>query len=148
MIAERSEPSINLLYMLKMAGAFGASVWVAVPIPIQTLFILTALDYASGYVAARRNRTWDRTVGINGLRSKLLMFLLIWGCHLITGVAKLGLDGGSVVALAMCVNEFTSIIDNCDAAGVRVPPIVLEIATRARQVTGGRRKKRAKGASA
>lgn len=99
---------------------------ITLPVAIKFLLLFMALDYLSGVIAGFRSKQLSSDVGFHGLQKKALVIILVATAHLITHATEIGYDLGSAVAIAYTVNEFMSIIENCNRAGVWIPGILLE----------------------
>lgn len=132
--------TVDVMYLSKWLIGILTSVWISMPITLQALCVLMLMDYASGFAAARVTYTWSKRRGTDGLVIKSLTLMLIFACHYLSKIVQLGFDVGTTVAVAFCVNEFASIVENCNEAGVRVPPVVVDLLSRAKRIGSKRRR--------
>lgn len=126
----------SFLVAAKWIFAFLLSFWVGIPLSVQTLVICMALDFATGMIAAFIRRELASHKGSRGIAKKVLILILVATSHIITEVLKLPFDLGVIVASAYIVNEVISITENCANSGVPVPPALLKVLLKARQITG------------
>ena len=111
-----------------VAGMLGAlaAFWVSIPIAVWYLLLFMGLDYLTGLIAGFANKSLSSDVGLHGLKRKALVLILVGTAHAVTHSLEVGYDLGTAVAIAYCVNEFISIVENCHRAGVWVPGVLLE----------------------
>jgi toxin secretion/phage lysis holin len=126
----------NSPYIIKWGMAVGVSFWTNLSAPMHTLFVLMAVDYVTGGMAAVINGKWNRHDGWTGLVVKGLTITLLMVCKHMVDTAGLKFDASVGLALAFSINEFGSIVRNCADAGVKIPPIVLEVLSKAQNLTG------------
>ena len=96
---------------------------------LQTLLLLMAVDTVSGIIVAvvfkcsektERGRLCSRA-GLQGFFKKgCCLMLIIVGVHLdaLLGTGRLARDA---VIIAFCLNEFTSVLENMGAMGIKLP---------------------------
>jgi toxin secretion/phage lysis holin len=120
----------------KWIAAAVTAVWVGMPVAAQTLAVRIGIDYATGLLNASMKKRLSSEVGWNGLKRKVMTGLLVWGAHYMTQALRLQYDMGSLAAWAFAVSELISITENAAAAGVPIPPPLLEALVKARHVTG------------
>lgn len=99
--------------------------WSGMPMVIQALVSLTLLDVVSGVGKAIVNNTIWSAIAYRGAVRKSLGFVLIaagWVAY-----TKLGIPVPLhlVIAGFFCASELFSIVENCQAAGVKVPEVVI-----------------------
>lgn len=113
-----------------------AAVWVTVPLAIRTLLVLMAFDYVSGLLSAVANRKLCSRLGLRGLAKKIQMLVLVAAAHIISAPLGLGFDLGSAVAIALAINEVISLAENCAETGIPIPPVLSQVLSKAKEVTG------------
>lgn len=99
--------------------------WSGVPLVLQAMVVLTLLDIFSGLGKAFVNRTLSSAVSYRGAVRKSLGFVLVaagWVAHTKLGI-PVPLD--QVIAGFFCASELFSIVENCQAAGVPVPAVLI-----------------------
>jgi toxin secretion/phage lysis holin len=126
----------NLGAAVKWAVAAAIAVWVSIPAAVQALLILMALDYATGLLRAAIAREVSAEVGWRGLQRKTMTTLLVVSAHYLGRTLHLGYDVGTLVASAFGVNEVISITENAATAGLPVPPVLLDVLSKAKHLTG------------
>lgn len=90
---------------------------------IFALVLLLVLDYVTGVAAAFVTKTVSSTIGARGIIRKLAILLLISS----TFIAEFYLNFPAITYPAIifyCINEFISIIENCNRLGIPIPDIV------------------------
>jgi toxin secretion/phage lysis holin len=123
---------------VKWIAAFVAAGWFQMPVLVRTLVMLIVLDYASGVAAAFVRSELTSAKGLRGLVKKSMILLLLLAIHIAENSlgVQLGLQIESVVALAYCVNEIVSLIENCAHAGVPIPAALVEALLKAKKLRG------------
>jgi toxin secretion/phage lysis holin len=124
------------LGVLKWVGALLVSAWILFPTAIRTLFLMSVGDYISGLLMALILRKVSSRVGLDGLLKKAEMLLLVFAVQFFASTAGLPTAFASTIAFAFTVNEFISIVENCAEAGVPIPPALLDVLARMKNVTG------------
>ncbi len=121
-----------------IVGIFaGLTGWLGnLAIPVYVLLACNVIDYATALIAApKRGQEIDSLKGFDGLRKKVLMYLLIamgWLLDVLVNYAaqqvrpdfKQPFVVSIVVALWLAFNEMLSIIENISDAGGPVPPFL------------------------
>ena len=135
-MATDAEVSSGVLVALKWLVAGVVSLWVSVPLAMQTLASLMVIDYATGLLCALMERRASSAEGLRGLVKKVLIVLLVLTAHLLVKATNLSWDFSMAIAGAFAVNEVVSITENCADAGVPIPPALLEVLLRTKKLTG------------
>ena len=119
-------------------GVFaGINAWLGnLAIPVYVLLACNVIDYVTALIAApKRGQEIDSLKGFNGLKKKVLMYLLIamgWLLDVLVNYAaqqvrpdfKQQFVVSIVVALWLAFNEMLSIVENISDAGGPVPPFL------------------------
>ncbi len=116
----------NLLAVCKWVAAAVAAFWAGLSPTIHILIVLMGIDYLTGLTGAFVTKSIDANTSFRGLVKKVMTLVLIYTCHIITKPLGINVDLGNMVALAYVVNEVISVVENCNAAGINVPPIILQ----------------------
>lgn len=118
----------NLPYRAtKWLAAIALATWARVPGLVQTLILFMALDFLTGVLAAVVRKGVSSDDSFRGLAKKALVLILVGTSHIASDTLHLGVDFGSVVALAYIANEIISITENCARAGVPIPAPLLDV---------------------
>jgi toxin secretion/phage lysis holin len=111
----------NWLTALKWAGGVLAGLWGRLPLLLQSLLVLMALDIASGLIAGYITRSLSSDVSWRGMAKKSLVLLLIAACEILQRTWNLGLPLASAVVGFYIVHEMISIVENTARAGLPMP---------------------------
>lgn len=136
MTGDQNVQSSEIAIAIKWACAFVATTWIGIPGAIQTLLVLMAFDYLTGLIVAGMEGRLCSRHGWRGLGRKTLMLILVAAAHNVAKPLHLAVDPGSGVAIGLCVNEMISIVENCNDAGVPIPPLLVQLLVKSRQLTG------------
>ena len=111
-----------------VATAIGAlsAFFVSIPTAVWYLLLFMGLDYATGLVVGFKAKKLSSTVGLEGLKKKALVLILVGTAHAVTHSFEIGYDLGSAVAIAYSLNELISIVENCSRAGIWIPKVLLD----------------------
>lgn len=132
-----------------LIGIFaGVNAWLGnLAIPVYVLLACNVIDYITALIAApKRGQHIDSLKGLNGVKKKVLMYLLVAVGVLIDilinyAVQRIRPDFqqpciiGIVVALWLAFNEMLSIVENISDAGGPVPPFLKRIIKSLKQKT-------------
>lgn len=124
-----------------LIGVFaGINAWLGnLAIPVYVLLACNIIDYITALIAApKRGQEIDSLKGFNGLKKKVLMYLLVAVGGLIDILVNYAAASvrpdfrqpyivAVVVALWLAFNEMLSIIENISDAGGPVPPFLKRI---------------------
>lgn len=102
---------------------------------ISVLIGLMAIDFITGLLIGGKAKELDSSIGIRGLIKKVYILLLIGACYLIGLVVPIGDNIGDGVAVAFCVIEFFSVVENGGKLGVPIPQKLKDMMT---QLKGGK----------
>ena len=109
------------LTAFKWAGGVLASLWGRLPLLLQSLLVLMALDIASGLIAGYITRSLSSDVSWRGMAKKSLVLLLVAACEILQRTWNLGLPLASAVVGFYIVHEMISIVENTARAGLPMP---------------------------
>jgi toxin secretion/phage lysis holin len=115
------DTEFNWLAAFKWAGGVLASLWGRLPLLLQSLLVLMALDIASGLIAGYITRSLSSDVSWRGMAKKSLVLLLIAACEILQRTWNLGLPLASAVVGFYIVHEMISIVENTARAGLPMP---------------------------
>lgn len=135
--------NIDLSYAIaSMKWVFGAlaALFLSFPLACQALAIFIMIDWATGMLAAFKNKAVSSERAGDGFIRKILTLLLVVTGYLLTRFLKLDVDLGSMLATVYACNEVISIIENCSRAGVYVPPFLIDALLKAKTMTGHARR--------
>lgn len=93
---------------------------------IQTLLIMTAVDYITGMIKAIINKNLNSYIGWRGLCKKAGVFITIIVAVQIELIIGQPETIHNVVAFAFVVNEGISILENLSEIGVPVPKFLIQ----------------------
>jgi toxin secretion/phage lysis holin len=117
---------------LKWAGSLMASLWGRLPLLLQSLLVLMALDVASGLIAGYVARSLSSDVSWRGMAKKSLVLLLVAACEILQRTWNLGLPLASAVVGFYIVHELISIVENTGRAGLPLPRTLMNAITKLR----------------
>lgn len=108
-----------------VAALFGGWPWV-----LTALVILMGLDYVSGLVVAgvfhnspkSQNGGLESHAGLKGLIRKIFVLVLVAVAHLIDSLLGTPFFRDAA-AIAFCVNEVISILENAGLMGIKIPKV-------------------------
>lgn len=124
-------------YVAKFIVALAASFWLSVPVMVQLLVGAMALDFFTGLlIATFIERNLDSHKSYVGLARKALTLVIVTTGAIIPKVLKVDIPLGSWIAAAYIINEMISITENCARAGVPIPPALLDVLAKAKNMTG------------
>lgn len=109
------------LYVKLAAGAL-AALWGGLPVLMQVLIGLMALDIATGMLAAFVNRELSSDVSFRGMARKAIVLLVVAGGVWLEPVT--GLPVGQAVAGFYAAHEGLSVIENVTRVGLPVPQVL------------------------
>lgn len=116
-------------YFKCLAGVGGAAasfLWGGWSMTLTTMFILVAVDYVTGVLAATIEKKLSSSAGMRGITRKILIFAIISIAHLVDqmiGTEHMIRDG---TIFFYAANEILSILENCGRLGIPVPPKIRE----------------------
>lgn len=124
-----------------LIGVFaGINAWLGnLAIPVYVLLACNVIDYITALIAApKRGQEIDSLRGFNGLKKKVMMYLLVAVGVLVDILINYAVQRvrpdfrqpcivGIVVALWLAFNEMLSIVENISDAGGPVPPFLKRI---------------------
>ncbi|HXF08993.1 MAG TPA: phage holin family protein [Candidatus Acidoferrales bacterium] len=107
---------------VKLIAASAAAVFGGLPVLVQALIILMAIDIATGLLAAyvRRNLTSD--VSFRGMARKAIVLLIVAGGAWIEPAVELPI--GEAVAGFYAAHEGLSILENAARSGLPIPEVL------------------------
>ena len=118
----------------------GINAWLGnLAIPVYVLLTCNVIDYITALIAApKRGQKIDSLKGLNGLKKKVLLYLLVAVGVLVDILINYAVQQvrpdfrqpcviGIVVALWLAFNEMLSIVENISDAGGPVPPFLKRI---------------------
>lgn len=129
----------GLVLLLKWLVSGAIAIWISIPIAVQLLTILCAVDLLSSIGNPMRH---FRDV----LRRIATMLLLVMTVYLVYNTAKqqTGFNVGFDIAAAVCtfyiIGESIYILQNCAAAGLRIPPWLLRLLAKSEDLTRSERR--------
>ena len=95
---------------------------------LSVLLTFVIIDYVTGMMAAGFNHEISSEIGFKGIARKCYIFMFIGMAHLLDNLLSKYLPGASetgtlrpIVTLFYILNEATSIIENADKLGVKIP---------------------------
>ena len=121
---------------LQAAALVIGGVWGAMPTLLQALLYLMAVDFATGVLAAFITRRVSSNIGTKGIARKLAILLGIATAYILEGYLNIPI--AQAVALAWCVTEGLSILENLDRAGVPIPSVLREALVQANEKKAAR----------
>ena len=109
----------NLVTLGKALIASVAAFWMSMHPLVQLLLLAMVLDVITGVLSAYVSATISSQASFRGITRKTLILLLVWGAWAVGN--HLGQPVGEAVAGFYVLNEFLSVIENADRAGLPVP---------------------------
>lgn len=116
----------NSLSIIKWIGATIVAIWTSLTGVVQLLLILMAADFGTGLISGFVQKKLDSQISYNGIARKTAILILISVVHLAGKPIGIGVDLGGIIAIAYCVNELISIVENCVKCGVPVPGALVD----------------------
>lgn len=116
----------NSLNIIKWIGATIVAIWTSLTGVVQLLLILMAADFATGLISGFVQKKLDSQISYRGIARKTAILILISVVHLAGKPLGLGVDLGGIIAIAYCVNELISIVENCVKCGAPVPGVLID----------------------
>jgi toxin secretion/phage lysis holin len=101
--------------------AVAGGLWGGLNPLIQTLAVLMALDFASGFLHAFGSSTVSSDASFRGMAKKAMMLVLVGAASAYNATQPLGFDAAAAVAAFFCTTEFISIVENAGRLGVPIP---------------------------
>ena len=97
----------------------------------QALIAMVALDYVTGILKGGKRGELSSAVGFEGIRRKVMIFMLVGAAHILDHELVNELLGSSEVLRDLVIffylaNEGLSIIENAIAIGLPIPEVVKE----------------------
>ena len=119
------------------------SIWITLGVSVQILLILMALDFMCGIMLASRNGKLSSAEGVRGVTKKAGVLIVLMVAYILQYLAEhvigagfaMPIHVGSAVAVAYCVLESVSIIENCHSLGAPIPTIFSTALKRAVELT-------------
>lgn len=115
-----------LLIALKWTLAVALSLWTSLDSSAQTLLVLMLADFVTGLISGWVKKEVTSEKSFQGLARKGLVLILVSVLHSSARIMGMGIDLGSVVAIAFCFNEMISITENCARCGVPIPKVLVD----------------------
>lgn len=128
-----------LMAALKWSVSLTLAAWVSMAFDLKMLVVLSAVDVTTTLFNAQRQFALTT-------KRLALMFLLVLTVHFLYSIAKtqtglnLGFDVGAVVCTYYALGEAIIIIRNFVAAGLKIPPQLLDLLSHAEGLTGVERR--------
>lgn len=128
---------------MKSGAAFGLkgiaagvlSLWVSVPVALQILFILSALDVVTALFSPKRSITITIRRVVMAMLLAATVFYVYALAKTQTGI-NVGFDLGSAICMFYSVGEAINVAKNFSDSGVYFPPVVLTLLSKAEGITG------------
>jgi len=96
-------------------------VWVSMSLALQSLLVLQAIDFATGFLVAWSTGAVSSDVSRKGFVKKAVALLLVAAIHAFTYGHPMGFDLASMMATWFCGTELISIAENAGRAGWPLP---------------------------
>jgi len=124
----------NTLYrtLITLGGAV-SGFWVRLPDAVHILVYVMAADIATGLCRAGMAGEINSNCSFKGMMKKAAMLVLTALGVILDSEMKPNAHLGSMLALAFTAVEGMSIIENCDAMGIPLPPGFRDIFRNARK---------------
>jgi len=115
------DSEFHWLTAFKWAGGVLAGLWGRLPLLLQSLLVLMALDIASGLVAGYVTRSLSSDISWRGMAKKSLVLLLVAACGVLERTWKLEVPLTAGVVGFYLIHELISIVENTARAGLPLP---------------------------
>lgn len=109
----------------KVTCAIIASIWYSFHETTQWLLIFLLLDYATGFLAARKHNVVSSSKGWWGIVKKLGTVVVLGIGHFL-GIQFNEPKVGTTFALLLCYNECVSVIENLAKLGTWIPGPIMK----------------------
>lgn len=130
----------NWITALKWTGGLLAGLWGRLPLLLQSLLVLMALDILSGLIAGFVTRSLSSDISWRGMAKKSLVLLLIAACEILEHTWDLGVPLAAGVVGFYIVNELISIVENTGRAGLPMPRTLTSAISKLKAQTEGNEK--------
>ena len=100
--------------------------WLSMSMALQSLLILQAIDFASGFLLAWSMGVVSSDVSRKGFVKKAIALLLVAGINAFTHYHPVGFDLASMMATWFCATELISIAENASKAGWPLPRFLVD----------------------
>ena len=101
-------------------------VFLSLSVALQTLLILQAIDFATGFLVAWSTGAVSSDISRKGFVKKAVALLLIAAIHAFTIAHPVGFDLASMTATWFCTTELISIAENAGRAGWPLPRFLVD----------------------
>jgi len=101
-------------------------VWLSMSIALQSLLILQAIDFATGFLVAWSTGAVSSDVSRRGFVKKAVALLLVAAINAFTYSHPVGFDLAAMMATWFCATELISICENAGRAGWPLPRFLTE----------------------
>jgi phage-related holin len=136
-MAQNSETTLLtwIITALKWLASFLAALWISIDLDLRVLVVLAVADIVSTFFNPQRSLP-------HVTRRLAVTFLLVGVTHYVFNMAKsqtglnLGFDVAAVVCTFYILGEIIAVVRNCAAAGLTIPPQLLNVLARAEGLSG------------
>jgi phage-related holin len=125
----------GVAFVLKGIAAGVLSLSVSVPVALQILFILSALDVVTALFSPKRSITITIRRVVMAMLLAATVFYVYALAKTQTGI-NVGFDLGSAVCMFYSVGEAINVAKNFSDSGVYFPPVILTLLSKAEGITG------------
>ena len=119
-----------------LPGLF-VGVWLSMSIALQSLLILQAIDFATGFLVAWSTGAVSSDVSRKGFVKKAVALLLVAAINAFTYSNPVGFDLAAMMATWFCATELISIAENAGRAGWPLPKFLTDALAKLGNQDGG-----------
>lgn len=142
MLAEAPFQGNTNVRILSIGFGLITSAWVSMAVSVQVLLILMLIDMICGILLASRRGQLSSKVGADGVTKKASVLIVLVVTYLLQYLAEkqvgagfaLPVHIGAAVAVAYCIIESISIVENCHALGAPIPTLLSQTLRKAAEV--------------
>lgn len=125
-------PIDGIKIMVGLVVAFFASL----PVVFKCLLIMMGLDVIAGLIVHAQAQDVASKAYFRGVTRKALVLIIVMATEAVSRALGIQWSISVVVAGAYVVHELVSIVENAAAAGLWIPPILLEFIKKAEKKVG------------
>jgi toxin secretion/phage lysis holin len=112
---------------VKWVVAIAIGVLAGMPKVMKWLAILMFIDFVTACIFAWKEKHLSSEIGGDGLVNKGLILALLCSAQVFENALGTDLNLQHIGAMAYCINEFISIIENVAKCGAPIPPKLVEV---------------------
>lgn len=118
------------LNIVKIGTGLLVGVWANLSLVLQVLIFLMILDFVTGLMVAIQQQNLSSHKSYRGISKKVVVLALITATAIIQQHLNIDIPLVEVVSGFYIANEFISILENADVAGVPLPDTLRDVLER------------------